>query len=117
MENCNLYITKTSDNKLKISSFDGVFSRVAYLKNKDEYSNYCQEIADKTINSELGIYDSLSKKDRKFIADKWIKAKDFDECKREYYFNFENIHGLFYKAVKELAESMGIDNYTLEIND
>lgn len=117
MENCNLHIIKTNDNKLKVSSFDGVFSRVAYLADKDAFCEYCQEIADKTINSELGNYDSLSKKDRKFIADKWIKAKDFDESKHEYYFNFENIHGIFYKAVKELAESMGINNYTLEIND
>ena len=54
------------------------------------------------------------KKDRKAVADKWLKAKSLKKGKYDYYFNLGNLNDAFREEVKALAKSMGI-KYTLEI--
>lgn len=116
INNFYLEIHKFNDNKIEINASDGVFTRCGTLP-KDDYFNYCDSRADEWLTSEFGNYDRWSKKDRKAIANKWIKAKKLPEGRYNYYFNLQDTQEIFYEAVKKLAQEMGITNYTLKLDN
>lgn len=114
-ENHYLKIVRLDGNKIKIDSSDGAFISSGTMP-KEYYFDYCDGKADEWLSSKLGNYDEWSKKDRKAIANKWVKAKELHEGIYDNYFNLQDTTEIFCKAVKKLAQEMGI-NYTLTIND
>ena len=116
IKNLYLEIYKLNDNKIEINASDGVFICCGTFP-KDDYFDYCDGRADEWLTSKLGNYDGWSKKDRKAIANKWVKAKELPEGRYNYYFNLQDIQKIFREAVKNLAQEMGITNYTLELDN
>ena len=116
IKNLYLEIHKLNDNKLEINSSDGVFTCRSTLP-KEDYFDYCDSKADEWLTSELGNYNEWSEKDRKAVANKWIKAKELPEGRYNYYFNLQDTQEIFCKIVKKLAQEMGITNYTLELGN
>ncbi len=106
-----LYIYK-SEEYTKVSSCDGVFDSIATVK---DFTKYCEEKADRWLNSDLGNFDGWKKKDREEKAYRWLKAKDLPEGEYEFYFNLGDIKENFRKAVAQLAKNMRITNYILKV--
>lgn len=104
----------TIDKKcLKVSSYDRAFISTVTLLQED-FAEYCDNQAEDWLKSDLGNYDDWSKGSRGFIANKWEKAKYLTPGKYNYYFNnTDDIKNIFREAVKELATTMGINNFTL----
>lgn len=115
MKNHYLIIENHSNGKIYLSASDGVFSYSSTFNNKEEFIKYCDENADRWLNSTLGNFEGWSKEDRKALAHKWIIAKNKPEGKYDYYFNFGSKEDIFREEVADLAKSMGIENYTLTI--
>lgn len=116
MKDKYLEINITSEGYIKINSSDGVFSSIATVLDKEDLSKYCDEKADMWLTSKLGNFDGWSNKDRKIVADKWLKVKELSEGDYKFYFNLESITDLFKTGVEDLAKKLGITNYTLKIN-
>lgn len=116
MNNNYLEINITHEGYMKINSNDGVFSSLTTVIDKEDLSRYCNEKADMWLTSKLGNFNGWSKKDRKIVADKWLKVKELSEGDYNFYFNLESITDLFKNGVEDLAKKMGITNYTLKIN-
>ena len=115
MKNHYLNIKSQENDKIDLSASDGVFGYSATLENKDDFLRYCDEKADMWLNSTWGNFEGWTKQKRKSIAHKWIIAKSLSEGKYNYYFNFGSKEDIFCEEVKELAKSMGIENYTLTV--
>lgn len=115
MKNHYLNIENQADGKIHLSASDGVFGYSATCNDKEDFLKYCDELADRWLNSTLGNFDGWSKEDRKSIAHKWIIAKNKPEGKYNYYFNFGSKEDIFHEEVEELAKSMGITDYELII--
>lgn len=112
MENYYLQLEEIDGHLLKISSYDEVFISTATILKKN-FAEYCDNRAEDWLESSLGNYDDWDKKDRELIANKWKKAKSLTPGKYNYYFNIGDIKDVFLKAVKELATTMGINNFKL----
>ena len=115
MRNLYLNIKNQEDGKIDLSASDGVFGYSATCNDREDFLRYCDEKADKWLNSTLGNFESWSKQKRKSIAHKWIIAKNLSEGRYDYYFNFGSKKDIFREEVKELAKNMSIENYTLII--
>lgn len=102
---------------IRINSNDGVFSSITTVAGEEKFYAYCDEKAEMWLTSKLGNFKGWSDEDRKVIANKWLKAKELSEGEYKYYFNLENIKDIFRQEVTELANSMGIKDFTLEINE
>lgn len=115
MKNQYLKIENQEDGKIDLSASDGVFGYSATFEDKEEFLEYCDEKADRWLNSTWGNFDGWSKQKRKAIAHKWIIAKNKPEGKYDYYFNFGSKKDIFREEVAEIAKTMGIENYTLTV--
>ena len=69
------------------------------------------------LTSNLGNFEGWSDEDRKIVANKWLNVKNLSEGEYKYYFNLGNVHDIFRQEVSEIAKAMGINDYTLEINE
>lgn len=114
MKNHYLNIEK-EDGKIYLSASDGVFGYSVTCEDKEEFLEYCDEKADRWLNSTWGNFEGWTKQKRKAISDKWLAAKELSEGKYNYYFNLGNIKDLFREEVAEIARSMDITNYELII--
>ena len=114
MKNRYLYIKNQKDGKIDLSASDGVFGYSATCNDKEDFLKYCDELADRWLNSTWGNFKGWSKEDRKAIAHKWIITKELTEGKYEYYFNFGTIQDIFREEVADLVKNMGI-TYTLTV--
>lgn len=110
-----LKITNRPDGKIDISASDGVFSYIATCKDKDAFINYCEQRKEAWLNSDLGNFDGLPKFKRQIIANKWDLVKELPEGYYNYYFTLESVETIFRNEVKNLADSLGIKNYILEL--
>ena len=114
MKNHYLYINKNEGGDIEINYSDGVFSGFAVATCEEDFLKYCNELADRWLNSTWGNFKGWSKEDRKAIAHKWIITKELTEGKYEYYFNFGTIQDIFREEVADLVKNMGI-TYTLTV--
>lgn len=115
IKNHYLNIENQEDGKIYLSAEDGVFGYSATFEDKEEFLEYCDEKADRWLNSTWGNFEGWTKQKRKAIAHKWIIAKNLSEGKYNYYFNFGSKEDIFRGEVADLAKSMGVENYTLTI--
>ena len=92
---------------------DGVFNGIDTIEPK-KVSKFCFNHAVEMRHSTLGNYSKLSKEERERLAVLWEAAKNLPEGKYDYYFNLEDKKSVFIKAVKELAEKLGIE-YNLRL--
>lgn len=111
-----LYLSETENGEIEINSSDGVFSSFAKCPKGESFNAYCDEKAERWLNSKSGNYLEYRKEDRKFMADKWRKAKNLPIGKYEFYFNRGDIKDAFRKSVEIIAKNYGITNYILTIN-
>lgn len=114
-DNLYLNIENQEDGKIYLSAYDGVFGYSFPCDDKEDFQKYCDEKADMWLNSTLGNFKGWTKQKRKSIAHKWAIAKNLSEGRYNYYFNSGNKEDIFRKEVTYLAESMGIENYTLTL--
>lgn len=110
-----LRITNNNDGTIDISAADGVFSSIATCKNINEFINYCEQRKDNWLHSPLKNFDPYSNIEREVIANKWDLVKELPEGYYSYYFSLESIETIFRNEVENLANSLGIKNYVLEI--
>ena len=115
MVNRYLHIEVLDNGHIRVNSSDGVFSSIATLNNEEAFYEYCDDKAEEWLTSKLGNYEEWTKADRKEVANKWLKVKELSEGEYPCYFNLGNIHDIFKQEVAEIAKTLGIENYTLEI--
>lgn len=112
-----LKIINQPDGKIDISANDGIFSYTAIRKTKIDFIDYCEQIKDAWLNSDLKNFDGWDKSDREKIAYKWELAKQLPEGYYKYFFSLDDIQTMFQKEVANLANNLGIENYVLELHN
>lgn len=117
MVNRYLHIEVLDNGLIRVNSSDGVFSSIATVDSEEAFFKYCDDKAEEWLTSKLGNYEGWSKSNRKEVANKWLKVKELSEGEYPYYFNLGNIHDIFKGEVSKLAKTLGIKDYTLEINE
>ena len=114
MKKTYLKIADKPDGKIFITALDGIFSYGATLDNRKSFIDYCDQRIDMWLNSDLGNFNGWSKKQRKFVANKWEEAKQLEEGEYNYYFSSEDIGNIFREEVYKLAKSFNVKINTLD---
>lgn len=110
-----LRIINNGDGKIDIHAADGVFIYSVTCKNINDFINYCEQRKNAWLHSPLGNFDLYSDIERDIIANKWDSVKELPEGYYNHYFFLGNIETVFRNEVENLANSLGIKNYVLEI--